>query len=136
MTEAPPEEVSTWLDVSTVETLLGDAVEEAGGIRGDSMQGICDAVRAYVEGRRPDLFLVDGSGFRTGTYAPGADVVLGAAMLAWRFYARRNTPLGVIGFSEDGAAGMLREDPDVTRLLGLGRKGRFVFGGTGRRAAL
>ena len=47
------------------------------------------------------------------------DVRLGACILAARLYARRGTSLGLQGY--DGmAATILRQDPDVARLVGVG----------------
>lgn len=63
-----------------------------------------------------------------GSYAPNDDVKLGAVMLAGRLFARRGTPLGVAGFSEFGGNAMLRHDPDIARLLGIGPHRAFVFG--------
>lgn len=51
----------------------------------------------------------------------GPSVELGAVMLAARWYARRGSPQGVVGYSDLGAAYVSRTDPDVARLLGLGR---------------
>lgn len=65
----------------------------------------------------------------TSTFAPTEDVVLGAAFLVYRLYQRRTTPLGILGATEDGYTGIIREDPDIARLLGIGAAGRFVFGG-------
>lgn len=119
----------TWLDAGNVEAVLG--ADLASEIDADSMQAFCDGTRSYVEDRRPDLFVADEVEGEPAVFTPTGSVLLGAAMLAWRFYSRRTSPLGVIGFTEDGASGMLREDPDIAKLLGIGRKGRFVFGGTG-----
>lgn len=74
---------------------------------------------AYVERVRPDL---DWSGD-----AP-ADVKLGALILAARFYARKGSPMGVATFAEFGAAQIVRLDPDVERLLGIGRHSRPRIG--------
>jgi hypothetical protein len=49
-------------------------------------------------------------------------------MLAHRWYSRRGSPLGVAGYAELGVAGILRFDPDIAKLLGLGTEGPFVFG--------
>lgn len=51
----------------------------------------------------------------------GADVVTGALMLAGRLYARRQSPLGVAAFGDMGTAYVRNHDPDIYRLLGLGR---------------
>ena len=49
-----------------------------------------------------------------------AHVVTGATMLAARLFRRRNSPGGVEAFGQDGAAYVMRTDPDVAQLLGLG----------------
>lgn len=48
-------------------------------------------------------------------------VVLGTKMLAARWYQRRSSPNGVASFGEFGTAYVMRHDPDIARLLGLGR---------------
>lgn len=87
----------------------------------------CAAAEAWVEGTaRRDLpwsTPVDGH-----PYVPPADVKLGAFMLAWRWYQRRAAPLGVVTGPSGDPAEMLRNDPDIARLLGVGGSGRFVFG--------
>lgn len=122
---------ATWLDADEVERVMG--ADLAGEWDKDTMQRFCDGSRSFVESRRPDLFVTtpaeDEEDPDVVTFTPGADVVVGAAMLAYRFYSRRTTPLGVLGFSEDGASGILREDPDIAKLLGIGRGRKFVFGG-------
>jgi hypothetical protein len=124
-------EAATWLDADKVALIMGEDL--AGEWDETSMQNFCDGARSYVESRRPDLFVTvaaeDPDDPDVVTFTPGADVVTGTAMLAYRFYSRRTTPLGVLGFSEDGASGILREDPDVAKLLGIGRGRKFVFGG-------
>lgn len=64
-----------------------------------------------------------------------ADVMLGAIMLAWRFYQRRNSPLGVSGYQDFGTSPLLRHDPDIARLFGIGPEGAFVFGSAGVTSA-
>ena len=71
---------------------------------------------AVVERVRPDLLSADGL-----TFAATADVKLGALMLAARFYARKGSPMGVASYAEFGAAQIVRTDPDVALLLGIGR---------------
>jgi hypothetical protein len=55
-----------------------------------------------------------------GSYSAGPDVELGAVMLAARWYQRRSTPGGYQSFAELGPAYVMRSDPDVALLLGLG----------------
>lgn len=59
-----------------------------------------------------------------------ADVHLGAIMLAWRWYQRRASPLGVVTAPTGDPVEILRNDPDISRLLGVasGTEGPFVFG--------
>lgn len=52
-----------------------------------------------------------------------ADVHLGAVMLAGRWYGRRTSVNGIAGFGDVGVAYVIRQDPDVASLLGLGRPG-------------
>lgn len=51
----------------------------------------------------------------------GGDVQLAGILAAGRLWARRSSPAGLASFGEFGAAEIIRLDPDVDRLLGLGR---------------
>lgn len=84
------------------------------------------AAAAYVQDARPDL------GWAVEGFAPSAAVKLGAAMLAWRLYQRRSAPLGVATSNTGEPVEILRTDPDIERLLGVGSAGRFVFGAPAR----
>lgn len=77
------------------------------------------AAAAYVERVRADL---------DWTAPVAADVVTGAAILASRLHARSGSPLGLASFAEFGPSAVLRLDPDVERLLGLGRYARPAVG--------
>lgn len=118
---------STWLTAEKVAAVLGGDLSSA--IDDASMQQFCNGTASYVEGRRSDLFVTSDDETPVTTFEPTSSVLVGAALLAYRFYSRRTSPLGVIGFTEDGAAGILKDDPDIARLLGIGRHGAFVFGG-------
>lgn len=122
-------EDESWLTPAYVTRVLGDDLAEP--IDSTSLLEYVEGVREYVEGKRRDLWTTadpDADPPVLSTFAATSSVRLGAAMLTYRFYSRRTSPLGVIGFTEDGASGMLREDPDIAKLLGIGRHGRFVFG--------
>lgn len=83
----------------------------------------CAAAEAWVEGTaRRDL------AWTSEGFVPPADVKLGGLMLAWRWYQRRAAPLGVVTGPSGDPVEMLRNDPDIARLLGIGGNGRFVFG--------
>lgn len=77
------------------------------------------ATMAFVQRRRTDI------DWAMEALVVDADVLLGAAMLANRYYQRRNSPLGTVGSPELGLTMILRTDPDIMALLGLNR---FVFG--------
>lgn len=119
----------TWLEPGTVTTVLGSGLSEQ--VDTEALAAVVPGVRAYVERKRKDLLQLVGDPPSEEFDAP-ADVVLGAAMLVWRLYDRRRTPAGLLGSSEDGYAGIIRDDPDIARLLGIGYGGRFVFGATPR----
>ena len=115
-----------WLESGTVLAVLGSAMSEQ--IDDTVLAAVVPGVRAFVEGKRRDLFVTDDEDPPVTTYEPTPDVVLGACLLAWRTYNRRTTPLGIVGATEDGYAGIIREDPDIARYLGVGAAGKFVFG--------
>jgi hypothetical protein len=88
-----------------------------------------DAAAVYVAGVRPEFVVIPTVEVPDPdpAYVPNDDVKLGAVMLAARWFQRRGTLLGVSGFSEFGG-GILRHDPDIARLLGIGPHRAFVFG--------
>jgi hypothetical protein len=47
-------------------------------------------------------------------------IVLGATLLAARYFRRKNSPAGVEAMGTNGAAYVMRTDPDVAQLLQLG----------------
>jgi hypothetical protein len=49
-----------------------------------------------------------------------ANVERGADMMAGRLFRRRESPAGVAAFGDLGAVYVMRNDPDVAMLLGLG----------------
>jgi hypothetical protein len=112
--------MTTWLDPDVALAMV------EGTAPASSPAWIADvaAARAYVEGKRKDLFVGD-----PAVFTPGADVKLGTAMLANRFYARRTSPLGASQNVEFGGTEILRQDPDIAKLCGIGTEGKFVIGG-------
>lgn len=105
-----------WLDEQVVAEVIG--ADLAGDVDTTSLGQFADAVRSWVEDRRPDLFVtVDGS-------APGEDprppahVRLAAAMLAFRCYRNRTIPADELGNDEALAA-----------MLGIGKRRGLRFGG-------
>jgi hypothetical protein len=55
-----------------------------------------------------------------GAEAFPSNVVTGATMMAARLFRRRESPAGVVAFGDAGALYVMRNDPDVAMLLGLG----------------
>lgn len=94
---------------------------------GASLANATAAAEAYVESARRDLTFPTVPA-EVETKPVPATVKVGALMLAWRWYERRNTPLGMIVAPTGDPIEMLRDDPDIAKLLGVGRSGRFVFG--------
>lgn len=122
--------MTEWLDAARVKAILG--AELASDVDTDALEEAATAARSYVQGKRGDLIVItedpDNPPDLLATFTPTGSVVYGAAMLAYRWYTRRKSPLGVLGFTDEGASGILRDDPDIARQLGIGSHGRFVFG--------
>lgn len=114
--------MTDWLSDSQARTLVG--LEPADTADNAAFTAAVSAARAWVEGKRPDLL----STADPPVYTPTADVLLGTAMLANRWYQRRGTPLGQPDFTEFGGGGILRNDPDIAKLLGIEHQGKFRFG--------
>ena len=83
-----------------------------------------DASTAWVEKKRRDLFSTD----EPPVFVADAAIQLGTAMLAGRWYARMLTLLGTSQNVEFGGTEILRQDPDIAKMLGIGTEGPFVFG--------
>lgn len=98
--------------------------------QGDPQLSDADAARlaaaAQVERARPDLTTVDAAG--VATFAADPDVVQGALLLAARIYARKGSPQGLASYGDFGPAPVTRLDPDIERLLSVGRYGRPAVG--------
>lgn len=79
-----------------------------------------DAAMAFVEDVHGGLydFALSGS---TTLPPPSANLVLGTYRLAARWFARRKSPEALMGGGEMGASRVPSFDPDIDRLLGIGR---------------
>lgn len=58
---------------------------------------------------------------------PDEDMVLGTLRLAGRWYTRRRSPDGLVAMAELGAARVPSVDPDIDRMLRIGRYRGPVF---------
>lgn len=84
------------------------------------LQVVLDAAVVFVERvRRGDLNF-DGDPMSL-LAAPSADVVLGTLRLAGRWHTRRRSPDALIQMAEMGASRVPSFDPDIERLLRIGR---------------
>lgn len=91
----------------------------------DRLLGIVDAVNAVI--RRPIPYVLNGGVLLVADeWVWGGDVQLGANMLGARLFKRKNSPAGVEAFTADGAAYVMRNDPDIAMLLKLGDWSRPV----------
>lgn len=113
----------SWLPIAAV-------LEQTGVKAGSADEAGVDrrrvATAAFVERHRRDLAGVDLDG--TPTFTPTPDVVEGAILLAARLHARKGSPTGIASYGEFGPAAVLRFDPDIDRLLGIGRSVGPVIG--------
>lgn len=112
----------SWLTPATVAVELGLQLAD-----GEQLPELAELARAaagaLVERARPDLVWAD-SVTGESVDVVGGDVLAGGALLAARIHARGGSPLGVASFGEFGPGGVPRFDPDIDRLLGLGRYAR------------
>ena len=102
-----------WLDQAELLDFLGSV---AAGESATDVDQARRAAAAYVESVKPSLVYAGA----VPADMP-ANVIAGAQLYAARLLARRSSPGGVASFGEFGPAAVLRSDPDVDRLLGLGR---------------
>jgi hypothetical protein len=92
----------------------------------DALQAELDAAVAFVERVRPGFnYTADAT---SDAVAPTADIRLGTIRLAGRWYSRRNSPDGLVFQGQDlGSSRIPGVDPDIERLLGIGRYRGPVF---------
>lgn len=121
--EAP---ASAWLDLDALrhELLVVEVGPEGGPT--DRLERIRLGVAEFVERNRADLWAPTASA-PDREFVPTAGVLQGAFLLAARLVARRGAPLGVQSYGEF-AASILRSDPDIGLMLGLGRNAKPALG--------
>lgn len=114
----------TWLSYAAAAGLSDVADEVMEGdppVAREAWAGAVDAAAEWVEDKRPDVTYTDPA-------TAGPRIRLGCARLALRWYYRRTSPLGASRGFADFAGSVVLEDPDLASMLGVGSKGRFVFG--------
>lgn len=97
-----------WLDAG----LLAEYVRQDTGT--PTRPSVLEAARAaaaqWCQDQRPDLLSSDG-------FTPTPRVIQAGLLLAARLSARGDSPTGVVGFAELGAA-IIRRDPDIVQMIG------------------
>lgn len=124
--------MNEWMTVADVRawTDVTDETTDA------SLQLAVDAVVAYVPTAsvRTKAYYTPADPLAEPTpieesFDPPGDIKLGGIMLAARWHDRRGATLGTTGYTEFGTGTILRHDPDIARLLGLGTSATtFSFG--------
>lgn len=116
-----------WLPVGVVLRQLGLPADQTGPQLVDAEDARV-AAAAQVERARPDLVTVDATGVAVMVDPVDPDVIKAAQLLAARLYARKGSPQGLASYGDFGPAPVTRLDPDVERLLGVGRYDRPAVG--------
>lgn len=115
-----------WLPLDAVLRQLALPVDQVDPQRAEADEARL-AAAAQVERMRPDLVVVAADGTASLPVAD-PDVVKGALLLAARLYARKGSPQGLASYGDFGPAPVSRLDPDIERLLGVGRYARPAVG--------
>lgn len=111
--------------VEDVKAELGIAV---GDTRDDAtLQVALDAAVAWVEEQRAGEFNFTGATVSL-LPAPTPNLVLGTIRYAIRLRSRAKSPEALVDFGEFGSARIPGTDPDIDRLLGIGRFRRPMIG--------
>lgn len=107
------------LDELKLDLKVDDARDDA------RLQTMLDAAVAFVERVRRGAFNFDGD-LASTLPDPTADLRAGTLRLAGRWHTRRRSPDGLVAMAELGAARVPSFDPDIERMLGIGRYRRPV----------
>lgn len=107
----------------TIELLLLDAGIDPGEPNEfrdvDRLKVVLDAAVTFVERVRADAF--EGVDLEVAEPQTFADLRLGTVRLAYRWHVRRRSPDGLVQMAELGAGRVPSFDPDIERLLGIGK---------------
>ena len=115
-----------WLTLEELKNEMADPeVDDPGD--DERLQRVLDAAQAFVERVRTGQFNFDDDPLcdRPG---PTADLKLGTLMLARRWDTRRRSPDGLVAMADQGSARVLSFDPDIDRLLRIGRHAKARVG--------
>jgi len=102
---------------------MNDIVDDRNDV---ALQRVLDASVSFVEGVRPQ-FNYDADPL-SDLPDPTADLALGTLRLAGRWYTRRKSPDALVAMGELGSARIPSFDPDIDRLLRIGRWAKAIVG--------
>lgn len=114
-----------WVKLDDLKSELG--IELADTRDDVQLTRVLDAAIAFVERVRNGQFDFAGD-VLSDLPAPTADLKLGTLMLARRWHTRRRSPDGLVQMAELGSARVSSFDPDIDRLLRIGKHARAVVG--------
>jgi hypothetical protein len=120
----PEPEVAAWLPSADVRSNAG--VAEGGPSDNLRLERIRQGVAEFVQDNRADLWF-PAANDPDRVFAPTARVVEAALLMVSRLIARKSTPLGTQNYGEFAAA-ILRSDPDIGLMLGIGRNSKPALG--------
>lgn len=89
------------------------------------LQTVLDAAVEWVANARRSSFNFAGTPASL-LPAPTANIVLGTLRLAGRWHSRRRSPDGLVDMGELGSSRISSYDPDIERLLSVGRYRKAV----------
>lgn len=117
------DQAHAWLDPADVLTWLQ---LDAGSDQATAAETCRLAAASWCERQRQDRVEVTATDALTGdptaaTFRASASIVQAGILAAARLYGRRSSPTGLASYGDFGPAEVLRLDPDVSRLLGVGR---------------
>lgn len=118
--------MATSITVEEVCAVIGIAVPDDGTPDGVWMRQCVGSINALARDCVPRLRA--GTSGESGSEDWPEDIRTGLIMWAQRQWARRSSPTGITGYSDSGATYVARWDPDVERLLRIGKWARPVVG--------
>ncbi|EHR62635.1 phage head-tail connector protein [Saccharomonospora cyanea] len=117
--------MSGWVTLDDLKAEMG--LEPTDTRDDEQLQLALDAAVVFVERVRHGQFNFDGDPV-SELPAPTPDVKLGTLMLARRWHTRRRSPDGLVAMADQASARVASFDPDIDRLLRIGRHARPVVG--------
>ena len=110
-----------WVELDALKDDLG--IED---MRDDErLRRVLDAAMVFVQRVRPGFNYEQEAGSLLPL--PSDDLKLGTIRLAGRWHTRRRSPDGLIDTGEFGTTRVPSFDPDIERLLGIGRYAKGAF---------